>query len=436
MIDHSPNKLSFWKAICLAATVSVLLSRPASSCAADGRDSLRSLVLTARTKGGNEASDAEAKIIGLAKRGDADASFYAGQCFEFGWGVLSDECKARQWYEAGARAGNIDAMLAVARVTARGKTALRDRSRVMELLRVAAEKNNGTAQFILGWCYDKGLERPDLPTEAIELRLQVLSRLLAEPDPDHLGFVARDSGVNSIPQGPTDEVLKWYRLAAQSGNPLALLEMAVGDSENENAASQNGRTYVDALLKTRQPFSVLALSLGGDDVLVAARWPKKTEAIKEAAKAAIPTIEKLSAEGDPYAQEVAAMAKAGSFWCPKDSANAIAGAYRTAYETQKRLADAGDPTWQVKLAEESIYGNEQMPKNQEQAFSWYSQAAGKGDPRAILGLANCYRDGIGVRANAELAKFWQEKYDRMNPPQRSTEKGDKVRPHKPEESRE
>ncbi len=43
------------------------------------------------------------------------------------------------------------------------------------------------------------------------------------------------------------------------------------------------------------------------------------------------------------------------------------------------------------------------------AFYWYSEAANMGNQKAMVALANCYREGLGVAPDSEQARVWQDR---------------------------
>ena len=66
---------------------------------------------------------------------------------------------------------------------------------------------------------------------------------------------------------------------------------------------------------------------------------------------------------------------------------------------------------QYKLAE--YYFSNSINKNQSKAFKWYLKLANKNGPRAIYLVAKCYRDGIGIDKNIEVAIKWIRKYESL-----------------------
>ena len=55
-------------------------------------------------------NDAEKKFLAAAKKGDAEAQYNLGACYEFGGGAPKDIDLAKQWYEKAAKQGNKKAL--------------------------------------------------------------------------------------------------------------------------------------------------------------------------------------------------------------------------------------------------------------------------------------------------------------------------------------
>ncbi|MFT4554060.1 MAG: hypothetical protein ACI9S8_002705 [Chlamydiales bacterium] len=72
------------------------------------------------------------------------------------------------------------------------------------------------------------------------------------------------------------------------------------------------------------------------------------------------------------------------------------------------LAEKGDPSWQVRLAE-SFQSGEFSEKNDKKAFEWNLKAAQQGYIDAILEVANAYGDGVGVEKDYVQEMEWLRK---------------------------
>lgn len=77
-------------------------------------------------------------------------------------------------------------------------------------------------------------------------------------------------------------------------------------------------------------------------------------------------------------------------------------------EVLTALAENGDPTWQVRLAE-AFRNGEFSEKNDEKAFEWHLKAAQQGYIYAILEVANAYGDGVGVERDYVQEVEWLQK---------------------------
>jgi TPR repeat protein len=79
----------------------------------------------------------------------------------------------------------------------------------------------------------------------------------------------------------------------------------------------------------------------------------------------------------------------------------------------KQKAEQGDAQAQVELGE--CYATDQgVPKNYQEAVTWYRKAADQGDVRAQYNLGRCYNQGRGVTKDEQEAVKWLRKAAEQN----------------------
>jgi TPR repeat protein len=120
-----------------------------------------------------------------AERGDAEAQFNLGFCYDDGRGVKKDYGEAVKWYRKAAEQNYAPAEFNLGYCYANGQGVRKDKEEAVNWFRKAAEQNYAPAQSNLGCCYDNGRG------------------------------VAKDAV----------EAVKWYRKAAGQGHPEAQLNL-------------------------------------------------------------------------------------------------------------------------------------------------------------------------------------------------------------------
>ena len=120
-----------------------------------------------------------------AEKGDAEAQFNLGFCYDDGRGVAKDSKEAVKWYRKAAEQDYAPAQFNLGYCYANGQGIGKDKAEAVKWFRKAAEQNYAPAQSNLGYCYDNG------------------------------------RGVEKDPE----EATKWYRKAAEQGHPEAQLNL-------------------------------------------------------------------------------------------------------------------------------------------------------------------------------------------------------------------
>ncbi|MGB7768149.1 MAG: tetratricopeptide repeat protein [Verrucomicrobiia bacterium] len=120
-----------------------------------------------------------------AEKGDAEAQFNLGFCYDDGRGVAKNAKEAVKWYRKAAEQNYAPAQFNLGYCYANGQGIRKDKEEAVKWFRLAAEQNYAPAQSNLGYCYDNGRG------------------------------VEKDA----------EEATKWYRKAAEQGHPEAQLNL-------------------------------------------------------------------------------------------------------------------------------------------------------------------------------------------------------------------
>lgn len=74
----------------------------------------------------------------------------------------------------------------------------------------------------------------------------------------------------------------------------------------------------------------------------------------------------------------------------------------------RKAAEQGDALAQSLLGELYLFGRGGLEKREAEGAAWYRKAAEQGDAQAQANLARLLAEGVGVKQNALLARFWLE----------------------------
>lgn len=156
-----------------------------------------------------------------AEKGKAQAQFKLGLCYERGEGVEQNYMEAVKWYKLAADQGDADAqyMLSVCYYTGNG--VIQDIEKAEKLCRKAAEQGHIFAQKALG--FPKNLKIVEKESEGLKL-----CRKEAEEGNDSAQCcLARCLAEGNGIKQDYPEAFKWYKLAAETGNPTAQYNLGI-----------------------------------------------------------------------------------------------------------------------------------------------------------------------------------------------------------------
>ena len=92
----------------------------------------------------------------LAEKGDAEAQYNLGQCYDWGDGVPKDAFEAAKWYRKAADQGLPDAQCHLGFLYGIGAGVAKDEVESVKWIRKAAEQGNVVGQNLLALCYHDG----------------------------------------------------------------------------------------------------------------------------------------------------------------------------------------------------------------------------------------------------------------------------------------
>lgn len=122
-----------------------------------------------------------AAYLEKAKKGDEEAQFKLGHCFEHGLeGVAPDPQAAVQWYRKAAEQGHVQAQYNIGSCLDRGFGIGKHEQAAVLWYRKAAVQGHAEAQFYLGLCLNNGVETQRLasPGFAKQQKKDLLSHKL------------------------------------------------------------------------------------------------------------------------------------------------------------------------------------------------------------------------------------------------------------------
>ena len=305
-----------------------------------------------------------------AEQGHASALSDLGGMYSSGEGVPQNYVEAVKWYRMAAEQGQGLDQYWLGNMYLRGKGVPQDYAEAVKWYRMAAEQGHASAQYSLGKMYHSGEGIPQDYVEAVKwYRMAAAEQWDAS---DQYNFYVRlvtsmntrghviaqyNLGVmygkgHGVPQDDA-EAVKWYRMAAEQGDPDAQYNLGVRYGEGRGVPQ--------------------------DD----------TEAVKWYRMAA--------EQGDPDAQYNLGVRYGEGRGVPQDDTEAVKW-YRMA-------AEQGHIWAQYDLG--VMYGQGHgVPQDDAEAVKWHRMAAEQGDPDAQYSLGVRYGQGRGVPQDyAEAAKW-------------------------------
>ena len=301
-------------------------------------------------------------FLKAAGQGDAVAQYYLGELYFDGNGVREDTDEAFRWYKQSANNGYRPAQQKLAHCYLNGigtqkneaegylllaSLALQGDEEALTLLRSAAiaGKSPGVqsdAEFAISCFHRERNER--------EASCHWLEKSAAKGNPQALCMMAKWYE----DQGDTVQKMRYYRLAAENGNPEAQAHLGL---LLENCTDRKA-------LENKESF----------------RW-----------------IQAAAAQGHPKAWYFLGNFYRDGTWVSVD--------YEKSLECYAKSAALGDDDGLDRLGEAYRYGIGAQ-KNDERAFDCFRQAAAMGNPKGQFHLGLCYLEGAACLQDMEAAFQW------------------------------
>ncbi len=268
----------------------------------------------------------------------------------------------------------------------------------------AAEGNDASAQFYLGWMYGtgNGVEQSD------EKSAEWYQKSADQGHPKaqvNLGIMYYN-GAGGLEKNP-DEAFRLFRLSAGQNNTIALkwlgfcYEHGVGtDIDLERAlrwyklaaaqGDEEGKRYLESLQEkippTSTPTATSTTTPTPAPTSTSTPTPTPTSTLTPT-----PTITPT-----PSAAEMFALGKKAF-----DS-----GDYEKAAEWYQKSADQGNADAQVRLGMMYYEGQGGLEKDPNKAFRQFQLAAGQNNTTGLEWMGYCFEHGYGVEKDTEKAKRW------------------------------
>lgn len=177
-----------------------------------------------------------------AESGDTTAQFSLGQAYDTGSGVTRNPDKAAMWYRKSAEQGNAKAQNSLGVMYWMGNGVDRDKEKAVEWYRKAAKQLEPTAMFNLGAAYYNGEGTVSDSVQALAWFLlsaeagspsgqDAAKRSQAESRPwvvtdSYLRIAQMYEKGDELPNN-AEQVVAWYRKAADAGSKEAMIALAL-----------------------------------------------------------------------------------------------------------------------------------------------------------------------------------------------------------------
>ncbi len=326
-----------------------------------------------------------------AGKGDAEAQYILGVCYDNGRGVTKDESEAVKWYRKAADQNNALAQYTLGVCYDNSQGVTKDESEAVKWYRKAAEQNLPEAQYTLGVCYDNGQGVPKDASEAGKWYRKAADQnnALAQYS---LG-VCYDNG-QGMPKDAS-EAGKWYRKAADQNNVDAQGMLGYCYFNGQGVAQD----YAEAVKWYRK-----AADQNNADAQYGLGYCYYTgQGVPKDASEAVKWYRKAGDQNNVDAQ--------GMLGYCYFNGQGVAQDYSEAVKWYRKAADQNNAEAQCSLG--ACYANGQgVPKDESEGVKWYRKAADQNNAEAQYNLGGCYESGQGVTKDyAEAVKWYRKAAD-------------------------
>ena len=328
------------------------------------------------------------KNLKLAKKGNSEAQYYLGVCYDNGQGVEQDYKEAVKWYRKAAEQGHSDAQNNLGVCYYNGQGVEQDYKEAVKWYRKAAEQGHSLAQYNLGVCYDNGQGVEQDYKEAVKWYRKAAEQgySLAQ---HNLGVCYYNGkGVEQ----DYKEAAGWYRKAAMQGNASAeyklgnCYKLGLGVKQNDREATRwHNRAFKHGFQMENE--------VAENNVAQKKESPKKE-------KKELGTMLEIKNSKNQNLDASPGVKYYKGIGVEQDYERAI----------KELIDEAMNGLCESKhyLAESYRHGNG-VEVNFPEAVSWYVQAAMEGFADSQCALGSIYARGEGVNQNYIEALKWYRK---------------------------
>jgi len=315
----------------------------------------------------------------VAEKGDADAQYRLGICYEHAKGVAQNLNEAVKWYRKAADQESPVGQYLVGHCYDEGKGVPQDFHEAVKWYRLAADNGNAIAQLNLGNCYFKG--------EGVTKDLGMAAAFWQKAAQQGIPMAQLNIG-NCYAAGNgvmSDKTLAymWCDLAAAAGVPA-------GAEDRDTIAKKMTKQEVEEAKS------------------MASKWHPKPHGTLRGFESSSPKdgqssidIIRASAErGDAQAQSALGRCYDDGLGVPEDSAIAV--------EWYRKAAEQGNANGQRYLGLHYALGIA-LPKDLPESFKWITKSAEQGSAEAQSYLGICYIKGFDIQKNISEGIKWLTK---------------------------
>lgn len=286
------------------------------------------------------------EMLELAKKGDAEAQVFIGDCYWYGEKVDKDYHEAINWYKKAAAQGNAEAQYSMGISFLYGIGNEENASEAVEWFRHAAKQGHSFAQVELGLCYEYG--------DGIEQDYQQAAKWYLESANQENSWGQGNLGkLYELGYGVEQDYKKayeWYQKSAEQGDSIGQYYLANCYLHGNGIAQDSSE---------------------------AAKWFKKS-----------------ADQGDPDAQYMLSLLYLNG--------DGVKQSDKDAAKWMKKAAEQDNPDAQYYLGDFYYFGIG-VKTDYSEAFKWYNKAVDGGSTDALYGLGQCYEQGNGTTQDHKKA---------------------------------
>ena len=343
--------------------------------------------------------------FGIAARlGSTTGMVREAGAYASGTGVEQDPTLAALLYRRAADAGDPDGMVGLAAAHAAGVGVAQDDAEAFRLYKAASDAGDPDGDVGVSVAYRLGRGVPESPAEAVTfMRRAVDAKSTVALMTLGNGYARETKGFDPDPV----IAARWYRHAADLGNPDAMLRLS-------DLCLADPPVHSNPDGPSTRPTVVSEPDLSG-----AVAWVRRAATTGEPAS--------LTREGDLLSQGLPPVLKPDGPAAMIDYRRAVAAggtaalgrlghAYQVGWQVERdvnaardlyrRGASAGDADCMAALAATYDEGFKGLDHDSDTEAFWYQRAAATGNVAGMLGLGGCYLNGTGVRKDPATAARW------------------------------